>query len=180
MQVKDSINATFARIKEQQRAKYLGLPMVIGRSKREVFSYITEAIAKKVSNWKNHFLTSAGKEVLLKSVIHAVPIYAMSCFKLTGDIGKAIETLSSKLWWDSTGDEVKKIHWQSWQKMAREKEEGGLGFKSIQEFNMALLAKQLWRLITQPNLLMSKIMKSKYFSQGGLLNAEANEHSSWL
>lgn len=59
------------------------------------------------------------------------------------------------------------------------KEEWGLGFHEIQKFNDALLTKQLWRLITQPNLLMSRVLKAKYFPSGGLLKASANSNSSW-
>ena len=43
------------------------------------------------------------------------------------------------------------------------KSEGGLGFRDLQDFNMALLGKQLWRIQTRPDLLMSRIMKAKYF-----------------
>lgn len=64
--------------------------------------------------------------------------------------------------------------------MAQEKEEGGIGFRNVHDFNTALLAKQLWRLITQPNLLMSKVMKAKYFPKRSPLQAEAKGHSSWL
>lgn len=38
-----------------------------------------------------------------------------------------------------------------------------MGFRDIHHFNSALLAKQLWRFITCPNLLVSKVMKAKYF-----------------
>lgn len=59
--------------------------------------------------------------------------------------------------------------------MAIEKEKGGLGFRNIQNFNEALLAKQVWRLITKPILMMSKVIKAKYYPYGGLLNAKANK-----
>lgn len=77
-------------------------------------------------------------------------------------------------------EQSRKLHWKSWSKMGVSKEHGGLSFRNFQAFNNALLAKQLWRLITQPNLFMCKVLKAKYFPRGGLLNAEAKNHSSWL
>lgn len=49
--------------------KYLGLPLVLGRSKKNVFDYIREQTMKKIQNWKNKFLSPIGKEVLLKAVV---------------------------------------------------------------------------------------------------------------
>lgn len=46
--------------------------------------------------------------------------------------------------------------------MIEVKERGGMGMRDL-AFNSALLGKQVWRLITKPNLLMSRVLKSKYF-----------------
>ncbi|KAA3461389.1 reverse transcriptase [Gossypium australe] len=45
------------------------------------------------------------------------------------------------------------------------KTKGGLGFKEFSKFNLALLAKQGWKIITQPNCLFACVMKAKYFSK---------------
>ena len=43
--------------------------------------------------------------------------------------------------------------------MCKDKKEGGIGFRVIQNFNTTLLAKQLLRLIDKPESLFTKIFK---------------------
>ena len=47
-------------------------------------------------------------------------------------------------------------------------------------FNKALLAKQVWRIMTQPNLLVSKVLKKKYFPEGSILEGNAPKNASWI
>lgn len=44
-----------------------------------------------------------------------------------------------------------------------DEEVGGLGFRRVHEFNLALLAKQGWRLLTDPSSLVSNF-KGQIFS----------------
>ena len=72
------------------------------------------------------------------------------------------------------------MHWCSWGGLAREKKEGGLGFKDLQNFNKALLAKQVWRLISKPNLLVSKVLRAKYFHRDSIFNCKVPKCVSWI
>jgi hypothetical protein len=47
--------------------------------------------------------------------------------------------------------------------MGLSKEVGGMGFRDFTSFNKALLAKQAWRLWTQPNSLVAQITMAKYY-----------------
>lgn len=58
---------------------------------------------------------------------------------------------------------LKKGYLQSWSKLCRGKSDGGLGFRMIDAFNTALLAKQLWRLIDHPESLFAKVFQGKYY-----------------
>lgn len=101
----------------------------------------------------------------------------MSCFRLSNKLGKEISSSMAKFWWvDTTGD--KSIQRLSWNKLTNLKCQGGLGFKDLQCFNIALLAKQLWRFITNPNLLVSKILKFKYFEKGSNISIGVHRNAS--
>lgn len=73
----------------QEHSKYLGLPLVLGRSKKSVFDFIRERVVKKMKNSKTKFQSNAGKEVMLKSVIQGLPVYTMSYFKLPKGCAKS-------------------------------------------------------------------------------------------
>lgn len=60
--------------------KYLGLPSLIGKSKKRVFNFLKDRLWNKIQGWSVKCLSRAGKAVLLRSVAQAVPSYVMSCF----------------------------------------------------------------------------------------------------
>ncbi|XP_071939813.1 uncharacterized protein [Coffea arabica] len=57
---------------------------------------------------------------------------------------------------------------------------GGLGFRDLQQFNTAMLAKQLWRILTRPNLLVSRIVRGKYFRGSFFWEMNINAGDSWV
>lgn len=59
---------------------YLGLPSFVGRNKNEIFRYVKDKVWSRMQSWKGKMISRAGKEVLLKSVIQAIPSYVMGVF----------------------------------------------------------------------------------------------------
>ena len=53
--------------------KYLGLPMICGKSRVNTFKELEEKILKRVLGWKEKFISKAGREVLIKTVAQASP-----------------------------------------------------------------------------------------------------------
>ena len=124
----------------RQYEKYLGLPALVGRAKKQSFIFLKESVWKKLQEWKVKLLSQAGREVLIKAVIQAILTYTMSCFKLPKGLVRELESLIRKFWWGYSGDS-RKVHWVCCEKLCEAKKVGGMGFKEIEKFNDALLAK---------------------------------------
>jgi len=66
----------------------------------------------------------------------------------------------------------------SWEKLCIPKQEGGLGFKDIRKFNVALLAKWKWQLVSEDEGKWKDLLVSKYGTKAGNLRVHV-KHQSW-
>lgn len=158
---------------------YLGLPTFSLRSKRLQFSGLRTKILKKINGWATKLFSAGGKEVLIKSVLQSIPNYAMSCFKLPISLCSELEQLCAKFWWSSNNSNGG-LHWSKSIKLCIPKNLGGLGFRSLSEFNKALLAKQVWRIIHDPSSLVAQILKARYFKHVDIMEALLGTNPSYV
>ncbi|KAM6582620.1 hypothetical protein CsatB_009622 [Cannabis sativa] len=150
--------------------QYLGLPMISGRNKQRMFIYIKEKVWSRLNSWNSKLFSYGGREILLKTVIQAMPMYAMSCFQLPVILCDQLEALMARYWWSSSVAK-QKTHWLACRKMCLPKSQGGLGFRTFEHHNQALLAAQAWRILTCPDSLPARIFRAKYFSHTTFLTA---------
>ena len=84
----------------------------------------------------------------------------------------------AEFWWGDDEDH-KRIHWYTWWKMCYPKIECGMGFRDLYSFNLAMLSKQCWRLITNPESLCARVLKAKYYPNVDLLHATLKNGASF-
>ncbi|XP_062102834.1 uncharacterized protein LOC133812999 [Humulus lupulus] len=159
---------------------YLGLPNTLGRNKSVLLGYIKDKMRKRIEQWEGRLLSKAGKEVLIKTVAQALPSYAMNVFLLPLGLCKEMEMLMSRYWWRSSSSNGRGIHWRKWDSLTVHKVKGGMGFRDLHDFNRSLLCKQGWRLLTNPNSLVSRTFKARYYRNGNYLSAELGSNPSYI
>lgn len=150
--------------------QYLGLPSVWGRSRRYALAYLKERVKAKINSWRNRLLTNAGKEVLIKSVITAIPTYVMSILKIPQSWCTEVNALIAKFWW-AASNEDRKIHWKRWDMMTKSKGQGDFGFRELQGFNSAMLTNMAARVLDELNSLWVQVLRGIYFSQSDFMQA---------
>lgn len=81
-EIQDQVKNMFSAQIIQLHERYLGLPPILGKGKRQAYGRIEDQVGRKIDEWKGKLLSGVGREVLIKSVAQATPIYTMSCFRL--------------------------------------------------------------------------------------------------
>ena len=95
---KESIYAKLNVVETNHYGKYLGLPSFVGWNKKDIFTYIKERVWLRIQSWDCHFLSKAGKEILIKTVAQALPNYAISVFLLPKDLCAKLEHILNSFW----------------------------------------------------------------------------------
>ena len=70
------------------------------------------------------------------------------------------------------------MSWIAWEKLAKPKNAGGLGFREIAQFNDAMLAKLSWRILKEPSSLLAKIVLGKYCINSSFLDVKVPASAS--
>nr|GEY62813.1 hypothetical protein [Tanacetum cinerariifolium] len=127
--------------------RYLGVPLISKRLFIKDCHVLIDKARKRILDWKNKSLSFAGRLQLIKSVISSMQVYWASMFILPVSISNDIEKLMRDFLWNfgvfKRGKSL--INWKSVCKM---KVKGGLGIKSLDSWNIALMSKHIWNVIT--------------------------------
>ncbi|ONI01787.1 hypothetical protein PRUPE_6G158500 [Prunus persica] len=153
--------------------------VLLNDKKKLALSFIRERIQKKIMGWRESTLSIAGKETILKAVAKAIPTYSMMCFRFPTSLCKDINSDMAKFWWHNTQSNTG-IHWKSWKHLCQSKQQGGLGFRDLAELNLALLGKQSWQILNNPNAYWVRVLKVRFFpSVEDFWQAKVGHRASW-
>ncbi|GKU85336.1 hypothetical protein SLEP1_g16 [Rubroshorea leprosula] len=142
--------------------KYLGVLVGADQKKVSTWTPTVDYLRKKLSSWRCNNLSFGGRIVLLNSILSSIPVYYFSCYKAPKKVTNLITSIQRNFLWGGGGEDKRKIAWVSWEKICREREEGGLGVRKVELFNRVLLGKWRWRLLKEEDSLWRKVLAEKY------------------
>jgi hypothetical protein len=179
-EIREQVKRVLSVEQEAFDSKYLGLPTPHGRMDKGKFESLRSSLAKSLMEWGDNHLTQAAKEVFIKSIAQALPVYIMGIFKLPFGLCDELTKIIRNYWWGEENGK-RKTHWMAWENMMRSNDQGGIGFRDLRLFNQALLARQAWRLLQNPYTLCAQVLRAKYYPTGSLLDTvfAGNSSTTW-
>ncbi|XP_021736238.1 uncharacterized protein LOC110702800 [Chenopodium quinoa] len=158
---RDFLSSALHMQTKKSLGSYLGLPVDLGRAKCHQFQSLVDKVTQKLSAFGSRHLPEAAKLVLINTVVIASLNHVLSVFKLPVTISDQIGRLLSRFWWKNNSSS-RGLALTPSASLYLLRGLGGLGIRHVPSFNSALLAKQMWRLIHNPQLLVSRIYRARY------------------
>jgi hypothetical protein len=129
-ETQNEIKTALMLTQETFESKYLGLPTPEGRMSSGKFQSLQNRLAKCLVEWDDTNKSQAAKEVLIKAIAQAIPVYVMSVFKLPLGLCDELTKMIRKYWWGAQNGK-RKMHWVAWDIMLRPKDYGKMGFHDM-------------------------------------------------
>uniref|UniRef100_A0A2N9HFT5 Reverse transcriptase domain-containing protein n=1 Tax=Fagus sylvatica TaxID=28930 RepID=A0A2N9HFT5_FAGSY len=142
--------------------KYLGVPLFLSRNKSMDFAYVKEKLEARTSTWKSKNLSWMGRATLIKSVAQACPIYAMSTCIFPKKLCNNLDAIVRKFWWSPRKEGSKCYSPLACSELCKPLSSGGLGFRSFESFNEAMISKLAWWVLSGRDSFCVKILRAKY------------------
>jgi len=155
---------------------YFGMPSDIGVLVSGAFKYLKDRVWEGVQEWMEQSLSGGGMEILIKVVAQVTPTYSMSRFKLPRGLCEHVNSVLRNFWRGSK-EGKRKTCWVAWEGMTKPKLCGGLGFRDIELYDLAPLARQAWRILHVPDSLSACVLSAVYYPQGGFLGSGSGSTS---
>ncbi|KAJ0589978.1 putative reverse transcriptase zinc-binding domain-containing protein [Helianthus annuus] len=138
---------------------FLGIPIGANMKRVKYWKPIVDRFNSKLSSWKVKVLSMAGRIVLAKAVLGALPNYFLSMFVAPKKVIKVLESIRRDFVWGKKNGKCK-MRWVAWKKVVKAKGYGGLGVGDIRSANLALLAKWWWKYKDNPRALWAEVIES--------------------
>ena len=90
-------------------SRYLGLPECFSGSKVDMLSFIKDRSQARLDSWYLRQISQGEKEILLKSTVGGMPVFAMSVFRLPKTVTAKISSMMANYWWGDDSNK-RKIH----------------------------------------------------------------------
>ncbi|GFS35290.1 hypothetical protein Acr_00g0038900 [Actinidia rufa] len=157
--------------------RYLGLPVSSTKLTIAQFQPFTDRISGHLNTWTSLKLSYAGRCELISSVLQGVECFWLASLPIpTGIRERLIRMCRNFLWGGKCF--VSKKPLVAWDSICLPKMEGGLGFKNLEAWNLALLSKNLWNIQAKKDTLWIRWVHQHYLQNTSIWEYTGNKRDS--
>ncbi|XP_026416890.1 uncharacterized protein LOC113312346 [Papaver somniferum] len=160
--------------------KYLSTPIMFQSSKIQTHMGILQAVDARISIWLHKLLSQASRTTFIKHIGQAIPLFQTGAFLNPKHLCKQIDSHLCKFWWGETLDPKDKEtasarvgHYVFPQGRRLS------GIRKVDLNKLAMLDRNAWRILENPNCMLAIVLKAKYFPRTDFLNAKCTNKCSW-
>ena len=136
---------------------YLGIPLSVRKLRKSELQPLVDKIVTGLPPWKANLLTKAGRTVLVKAKLSAIPVHTALAISLSPWVIQCIDKRRQAFLWKGA-DSVSGGHCLlAWPKVCRPADLGGLGLPDLTIQGCALRMRWLWLKRTDPNRPWSRL-----------------------
>ncbi|XP_021994968.1 uncharacterized protein LOC110891572 [Helianthus annuus] len=158
--------------------KYLGVPLLASRLLVKDCKVLVERMDKRIMDWKNKFLSFAGRLQLVISVLSSIHAYWASVFLLPSSIIKELENKMKWFLW-GYGTAAKGRAKVAWKEVCLPKSEGGLGIRRILDVNRSLMTYHIYSILSERKSLWTKWVLIHRLKNRSIWDVPIQSNSPW-
>ncbi|GJT73659.1 RNA-directed DNA polymerase, eukaryota, reverse transcriptase zinc-binding domain protein [Tanacetum coccineum] len=177
-ETKNNISNIFPFKEGKLPVRYLGVPLVTKKIGVADCKQLVDKVRHKLSDWKNKSLSYARRAQLIASVFGSMQVYWGYVFLLLKSVINEIEKMFKKFLWNSE-ESCKGKSKVAWMDLCKPKDQGGLGFKSLELWNKTLLVKHLWNVASRKESLWVKWINVVKLKKRSVWDITDDSKDSW-
>ena len=158
--------------------RYLGIPLTTRKPSLKDFQPLLDKITTRINSWTAKHLSYAGRLQLIQSVLTSIYSFWSQHFLLPMKVMKKINQLCSAFFWHGNSDHAKGAR-VKWDTICQPKAEGGLGLKQVKEWNVAILLKNIWIILTKAGSLWVAWLKQYILKNDNYWDYQATQTTHW-
>uniref|UniRef100_A0A803PII6 Reverse transcriptase domain-containing protein n=1 Tax=Cannabis sativa TaxID=3483 RepID=A0A803PII6_CANSA len=164
--------------KQEVPFKYLGTPICPKKLSAKQCDLLVEKMVARIRTWSSRNLSFAGRIVLINSVLMAIHSYWSQIMVLPKTIIKEIESICRGFLLNGK-HQLTGVAAVAWSKVCNTKSTGGLGLKSVGDWNNATMFKYIWAVAKKEDNLWVKWVHCVYIKGADWWQYSANTNDSW-
>ncbi|XP_074292168.1 uncharacterized protein LOC141619030 [Silene latifolia] len=160
----DDIKQVTGFTEGQMPFRYLGVPIQPTKLTKKECNIIAEKMVNRIRSLGAKKLSYAGRLTLINSVLNTLYSYWANIFILPKSIIRRIEAICRNYLWDGN-TEYHKVPLVGWDTVTLPKNEGGLGIKKAELWNIAVVAKLVDWIYSKADRLWIRWINQIYIKQ---------------